>query len=292
MPPRFTSIRHDRHNLPMPSAPDPDQSHMLEANRRLWDERVPIHRHSTFYDVDGFLAGTSSLEPEEIAEVGDVAGKSLLHLQCHFGLDTLSWARLGAKATGLDFSGEAVHAARDLATEAALEADFVEANLYDAPDALGGATFDVVYTGKGALIWLPDLPRWARVAASLVAPGGLFYLMEMHPVGYLFDEENPTFNPDWSYFPTARPLRFDEPGTYTDRDAPTVNNESYEWPHTLGEIVSAIAAAGLTIEFLHELDHTVYEAFPYYERDGRSWRVPDTLPTVPLLYSIRARKPA
>ena len=102
--------------------------------------------------------------------------------------------------------------------------------------------------------------------------------MEMHPVGYLFDEENPTFNPDWSYFPTARPLRFDEPGTYTDRDAPTVNNESYEWPHTLGEIVSAIAAAGLTIEFLHELDHTVYEAFPYYERDGAAGVSPTRSP--------------
>ena len=263
----------------------------FEANRRRWDERVPIHYRSSFYDVAGFLAGASSLEPHELAEVGDVGGKSLLHLQCHFGLDTLSWARLGARVTGLDFSGEGIRAARELAAEADISAEFVEANLYDAPAALAGRAFDIVYTGKGALIWLPDLDRWAEVVAGLLAPGGLCYVLDMHPVGYLFDEREPVLDPCFRYFSVPEPRRWDEPGSYADPDAATRYNESYEWSYTIGSVVTAIARAGLVVEFLHEFDHTVYRAFPFMRREGRVWKLPAGSADLPLMFSIRARKP-
>jgi SAM-dependent methyltransferase len=143
-----------------------------EANRASWDERVPIHVSGEFYDVAAFKAGEERLQPFEIAEVGDVSGKDLLHLQCHFGIDTLSWARRGARVTGLDFSGPAVEAARRLASEMGLEATFVQSDVYEAVDATGGKTFEVVYTGRGALNWLPDIEQWAGVVADLIRPGG------------------------------------------------------------------------------------------------------------------------
>ena len=145
-------------------------------NRACWDERVLIHVRSAFYDVDGFLAGATTLRPFELEEVGSVEGLDLVHLQCHFGLDTLSWAREGARVTGLDFSAPAVEAARELTARAGLRAEWIAADLYDAPAALDGRTYDVAYTGLGALNWLPDLPGWAAVVAGLVRPGGILYL--------------------------------------------------------------------------------------------------------------------
>ena len=182
-----------------------DAERELAANRRRWDERVAIHRRSDFYDAAGFLAGGSALEPVEREEVGAVAGSTLVHLQCHFGLDTLSWARLGAAVTGLDFSGEAVREARALAREAGLAGEFVEADVYDAVEALGGRAFDVVYTGKGALNWLPDVGRWAETAAALVAPGGRFYLLEFHPFGDVFDDEADSLRLRHRYVELRRP---------------------------------------------------------------------------------------
>ena len=146
------------------------EDHHLEANRRMWDERVPIHLKSDFYDVTGFLDGTSHLRDFEREELGDVRGKSLVHLQCHFGLDTLSWARLGAEVIGLDFSEVAIVSARDIAERLGLDAEFVVGDVHSAPEVLG-RRFDVVYTGLGSISWLPDLDRWARVIADLLEPG-------------------------------------------------------------------------------------------------------------------------
>ena len=267
----------------------------FEANRRHWDERVAIHRRSAFYDVPGFLAGRSSLQPHEPGEVGAVAGKALLHLQCHFGLDTLSWARLGAEVTGLDFSGEAVRAARDLAREAGLRAEFVHANVYDAAAALAGRSFDIVYTGGGALVWLPDLPRWAAIVASLLKPGGIVYLQESHPFGHVFDDEAARdLVVRYPYFHVPEPDRWDEPGSYTDPTAETVENVSYEWTHTLGAVVTAQAQAGLVIEFLHEFDRLFWKNFPFMTpgEEPNTWVLPEHRASVPLAYSICARKPA
>jgi SAM-dependent methyltransferase len=156
-------------------------------NRANWDSRVPVHLASSFYDVAGFRGGASTLRPFELAEVGSVAGRSLVHLQCHIGLDTLSWARRGALVSGLDFSAPAISAASSLAVSLGLPAEFVVADVYDAVAAFGGQRFDVVYTGIGALVWLPDVPRWARVVAGLLAPGGFVYLAEAHPFAQILE---------------------------------------------------------------------------------------------------------
>ena len=182
----------------------------FEVNREMWDERVPIHVASELYDVEAFVAGRSSLRPFELAELPDVRGRTLVHPQCHFGEDTLSWARLGARVTGLDFSGPAVEAARELAARCELEAEFVEANVYDAAEALGGRRFDIVYTGLGALNWLPDVERWARVMASLVAPGGCLYLAEFHPFSHVFGDDD--FTVEYPYF-HDEPIVFPNTGT-------------------------------------------------------------------------------
>jgi SAM-dependent methyltransferase len=259
---------------------------MSELNRRWWDERVPIHVASDFYDVEGFKAGRSSLLPFVIEEVGDVAGRSLVHLQCHFGLDTLSWARLGAEVTGLDFSAPAVDAARSLATEAGIDAAFVAASLYDAQDALGGRRFDVVYTGIGALNWLPDLHRWAELVRGLLAPGGFLYLAEFHPIEWVFADDDLTVERD--YF-EREPLVFEDPGTYADLDAKTVNDRTEEWQHPLSDVVTAVIDAGLVLELLHEHDFTVTPRWPLLEERDGLLRMPEGGPRLPLMYSLRAR---
>ncbi|ONH32960.1 SAM-dependent methyltransferase [Pseudofrankia asymbiotica] len=260
------------------------------ANRAWWDERVPIHLASDYYDLDEFLAEPDVLRAFETAEVGDVNGARLLHLQCHIGLDTLSWAHRGATVTGLDFSGPAVDAAEALAAELALPARFVTADVYDAADVLAGETFDIVYTGIGALNWLPDVERWAGVVARLLAPGGFLYLAEIHPVQDVLDDESgSTF--DLDYFDIG-PIIWEEEGSYADPDAETDANVTVEYHHTLGSVVSAVAGAGLCLEFLHEHDCVPTQRFDTLVRgDDNLYRFPAGTPRVPLLYSLRASKP-
>jgi SAM-dependent methyltransferase len=262
------------------------------ANRAWWDERAPIHSASDFYDLEGFLADPTltHLRAFELDEVGDVAGRTLIHTQCHFGLDALSWARRGARVTGLDFSAPAIATAREAAARMAVEADFVAGDVYDAVDLVGGRTFDVVYTGLGAIVWLPDIRRWAQVMADLTAPGGMFYVAEFHPVTEVFGDGDLTV--EHPYFHDG-PQRWDEAGTYVDFDAPTEANVSYQWIHNLGDVVSAIVAAGLRVELLHELDYTLFQRWPFLVHDPatRSYRMPADRPSLPLMYSIRACKP-
>ena len=259
---------------------------MSDLNRSWWNERVPLHVAGDFYDVEGFKAGANTLRPFELEEVGDVSGRSLVHLQCHFGLDTLSWARLGAKVTGLDFSTPAVEAARSVAADTGLDAEFVGASVYDAPAALEDRRFDVVYTGLGALNWLPDIERWAQVIARLVASGGFLYLSEFHPVADVFADADLTV--EYDYFQTEVFI-VDDPGTYADLEARTEQNRTEEWQHTLGEVVSAVIEAGLAIELLHEHDYTLFPRWPFLERDGAYYRMPVDRPRLPLIYSLRAR---
>ncbi|MFB7915283.1 class I SAM-dependent methyltransferase [Streptomyces sp. NPDC056061] len=266
-----------------------------QANRALWDERVPIHVTSDYYDLESFRAGKDALRAFEVAEVGDVMGKSLLHLQCHIGVDTLSWVRHGAaRVVGLDFSEPAVETARDLAREMGLGQDraaFVTADVHEAAQAVPDASYDIVYTGVGALNWLPDTRRWAEVAASLVAPGGFLYLAEFHPITDCLDDTNGR-EIVHDYF--SRDAWVDEtPGTYADSDAPTVHNRSVEWQHPIGDVVSELAAAGLRIEFLHEHDASLFPRFSALERQADGfYRFPADRPRIPLMYSIRASRPA
>ena len=269
----------------------------IRENRRTWDAWTRIHVDSAFYDVASFRSGERGirLSGYEIDEVGDVAGKSLLHLQCHFGLDTLSWARLGAQVTGADFSEEGIAAARSLAEELGIPARFVVSNLYDLPSVID-ERFDIVYTSGGVLGWLPEIEAWARVAAHFVAPGGFFYITEIHPVANVFENEGVApgeLRLDYPYWTHEQPLTFQVKGSYADRDAPTEGLVEHGWDHSLGEIVTALIDAGLRIQFLHEFDFVAWPLdFLVESPDGR-WRLPPgTKGQLPLFFSLKASKPA
>ncbi|MEV0229596.1 class I SAM-dependent methyltransferase [Nonomuraea sp. NPDC050786] len=257
----------------------------LAVNRANWNARVPIHVASDFYDVEGFKAGRNAIRSFERDEVGDVAGRSLVHLQCHFGLDTLSWARLGAEVTGLDFSESAIEQARALAAECGIPARFVTADVYDAVEALGGATYDIVYTGIGALVWLPDLTRWAETVARLLKPGGFLYLAELHPFADILDEETGAVVTH-DYFEKG-PHVWEYPHTYTGSEV-LEHQTSVQFQHGLGEVVSAVTAAGLRVEFLHEHDQTFFRRFATLVVSDGAHRFPEGAPRVPLVYSLRA----
>ena len=262
----------------------------LALNRANWNARAAIHADSRFYDLPGFVAGREELRPFELAEVGDVHGRSLVHLQCHLGTDTLAWARHGAAVTGLDFSGQALETARSLAGQiGAADARFVESNVYDAQAALDGRTYDIVYTGLGALCWLPDLEHWAQVAASLVKPGGFLYVAEFHPfTDMLDDEDGKTVEHD--YFATE-PVVWNEGVTYTDSSEEVASPVCVDFLHTLGSVVSAVAGSGLRLEFLHEHDYSLFPRFSSLVQEGGRYRLPEGRPRMPMMYSLRASKP-
>jgi len=263
----------------------------FDANRRHWDEVVDIHMKSTtgVYHVAEFRAGADVLGPTESAEIGDVAGKRLLHLQCHFGLDTLSLARRGAVVTGLDFSANAIEAARALSAETGVTGTFVEGNLYDAPGLIDG-TFDVVFVTWGALHWLPDIRRWAEIVAGFLKPGGYLYLLEGHPAAAALEQaEDGRLVPKYPYFQGREPLAFDGDTTYTGDPDKLNHTRTYDWSHPLGDVVTALIDAGLTIDFLHEHDRVVWKMFPSMIRheDGTE-RLPPEMPSLPLAYSLKA----
>jgi SAM-dependent methyltransferase len=261
----------------------------MNVNLRYWDEVVPIHAASEFYDVEGFKKGENKLNELERGEVGDVKGKSLLHLQCHFGLDTLSWARMGARVTGMDYSEAAIQKAQQLAEECSLDARFIHCNLYELPKHLE-ERFDIVFTSYGVLCWMPDLREWARIAASFVKPGGFFYIAEFHPFSYVFDDQGDHLAYRYPYFLNGA-MHFDFDGTYTDSDAKLNNREDYEWNYRLGDVVTALIDAGLTVEFLHEHPFTVYQQLPFLEKIEKGiWRFPNGEEPIPLMFSLKARK--
>jgi SAM-dependent methyltransferase len=236
----------------------------------------------------------SSVVAFDSAELGDVAGKRLLHLQCHFGKDTLSWARLGAEVTGIDFSESAVAAARRLSAESGVPGRFLVAELYDAPSVLG-ERFDVVYTGVGAINWLPDIAGWARVVAGFLAPGGRFMMREGHPVLWTLDDERESEAElviRYPYFETAEPVRFEEEATYAGEGI-LGHPVQYEWNHGLGEVVSALLDAGLELEALREHRFLEWQGTPHMvPADEGRWRLPDgQADLVPLMYTVVARMP-
>ncbi|MFF1822052.1 class I SAM-dependent methyltransferase [Kribbella sp. NPDC058245] len=257
----------------------------VEQNRAGWDLRAEAHASgASLYDVDGFRAGESSLRPFELEALGDVRGRSLLHLMCHFGLDTLSWARLGAEVTGLDFSGEAIAAARRLADEVGLPARFVQADVYDAADVLD-ADYDIVIATYGVLMWLPDLPEWARVVARLLRPGGVLFIGEFHPQQGQVDAD---LRITTSYFRTE-PRTTEVAASYTGQQiAP---HTQITWPWTISGLVNALVDAGLHINRLDELPVDLRQRHPTMEQgpDGL-WRIPGN--PIPLLLTCRATKPA
>lgn len=267
-------------------------------NRANWDERVPIHVASAPYDLDALRAGAGRLHPIEEAELGPVNGLRVLHLQCHFGRDTLTLAQRGAKTVGLDFSAPAVEKARELAAELglAVRARFVEADLYDAPKAIPEpASFDRVFVTWGAINWLPDIRGWARVVAHFLKPGGALYLAEGHTAALVFDDakQTPDGMPGWfvPYF-RGEPFVDDDPRDYADDTACLTNVRTVEWMHPVSDVVCRLIEAGLTLRWLHEHDAVPWQMFQGLAKgaDGM-FRWPNQ-PWLPLSYSLWAEKPA
>jgi SAM-dependent methyltransferase len=275
----------------------PGHEQEIADNRKLWDAWTAIHTTGSFYDVQRFRDDPTDvrIDPWEREEVGDVAGKTLLHVQCHFGLDTLSWARLGAtRVTGVDFSEPAIAFARELAAETGLadRSRFVVSDVYALPGPLSGETFDVVYTGRGALGWLPDLEPWARAVAGFVAPGGIFYIHEGHPAMWALADEQPPERLALGYdYWGGATMTFPVEGSYADPTADVDVDVEHGWNHSLGEIVTALARNGLRIELLDEKRELAWPVDFLEDRGDGTYVWPAaTGGSLPLMYSLRARK--
>jgi SAM-dependent methyltransferase len=263
---------------------------VLESNRRLWDTWTERHASSEFYDLEAFLGGATSLRRIELEELGEeIAGRRLLHLQCHFGLDTLSWARLGAEVTGMDLSPKAVELAHRLSQQAKIPARFIESDLYALPSVLKEPeSFDIVYTSYGAIDWLCDLKRWGEIIAGYLKPGGLFYMVEFHPLALMLGEDGRTIK--FPYFPQNEAIRTEEKGSY-GAPGEEVTGVSYAWSHSLSEVLEALLSAGLRLEFLHEFPYSPYDCFPFTaEQEPGYATVPGLEGQIPLAWSVRAVK--
>jgi SAM-dependent methyltransferase len=272
-----------------------DPAEAIRDNNALWDEWTRIHETSAFYDLEGFKRGGVRLRPYELDEIGPVDGLELLHLQCHFGIDTLSWARLGARVTGVDFSLAGVELARSVAAEIGIDgARFVHSDLYDLPTVLDG-TFDLVYTSRGVLRWLPDVRRWAEVIAHFVRPGGRFYITEIHPVAQVFEDDD--IEPGelrlrYPYWQHVEPLSFPVIGSYAEPTAEVGVHTEHGWNHGLGEIVTALVDAGLRIDSLREYPFVDWPVEFLVEAPDGTYRLPAGTPgELPLFFSILATKP-
>ncbi len=272
-----------------------DDATRLQENHDRWNELVGLHMNSPFYRLDDFKAGWNPLDAIVRSEVGDVTGKRLLHLQCHFGMNTLALARMGAHVTGLDFSENAVAAATELSVELQIPARFVCSDALAADRALAGEEFDMVYVDYGAVSWLPDINRWAEVVNALLAPGGTLYMAEVHPVGYMFDDLGKEGADNrlqtLPYFFDGVPFTEEIDGSYADSGAVLTNKRDHSWCHTIGEILTAITRTGLHLEFFHEHRTAPCVTVPGMSPDAEGvWHLPEGRPNLPLTFSLRAIK--
>ena len=258
----------------------------FETNKATWNEKVKVHAKSDMYNLEAFKSGKSSLMSYEVDALGDVKDKTLLHLQCHFGQDTLSWSRLGVKCTGVDLSDEGIKLAKILNDELKLDAEFVCCNVLETSQFVKD-TFDIVFTSYGVIGWLPDLKPWGKMIAEKLNKGGTFYMVEFHPIVWMFDYlEN---KPVMKYGYMQDEVIYEEyEGTYANQDSKVVSKE-YGWNHGLGEVISALTEAGLHIEYLKEHDEAPYNVLPdLTETDSGMFVTKDKL--YPLIFELKAIK--
>jgi SAM-dependent methyltransferase len=257
---------------------------------------TPVHVVSKMYNVDRFLAGRNTIPGFMLEEVGDVRGNSLLHLQCHFGMDTLSWARLGAKVTGVDFSQAAVKEARKLARQTGQKAQFIQADVLEPGDRIPSASFDIVFTSHGVICWLGDLTRWGRTVARSLKPGGVFHLFDYHPFVQSLASDaaisrTGALRFGYSYF---NPVAPDAETIGKDYADPSFSSDelNYTWGHSIGEIFGALTSAGLTVTSVKEYPYTTFAKLEgmVKGKDGH-WRMPPGIPPMPLELYVQARKP-
>lgn len=262
------------------------EENYLHINKTLWNERVASHLKSEFYDVAGFLKGKSSLNEIELNLLADVKGKSVLHLQCHFGQDTISLSRLGANVTGVDLSDKAIDSARQIAAMEQSSAKFICCDIYDLPKHLD-EKFDVIFTSYGVVGWLPDLNKWAEIISQLLKPHGQFVIVEFHPVVWMFD--NDFDNIIYSYFKSEAIVETEE-GTYADKKA-AIRTESVTWNHGLSEVINSLIKNGFDILSLDEFDYSPYNCFnKTIECEPGKFRIGKFGDRIPMVYSIKASK--
>ena len=263
-----------------------DKKNYFKTNKATWNEKVKVHAESDMYDLEAFRRGKTSLMSYELDALGSVEGKSLLHLQCHFGQDTLSWSRLGAKCTGVDLSDEGVKLAKQLNAELQLDADFVCCNVLDTSKFIND-TFDIVFTSYGVIGWLPDLKPWSKMIAERLNKGGTFFMAEFHPIVWMFDYKED--NPIMKYGYMQDEVVYSEyEGTYANQESKIVSKE-YWWNHGLGEVVSALTDAGLHIEYLKEYNESPYNILPDLgETESGMFVTNDKL--YPLIFTLKATK--
>lgn len=258
----------------------------LKINKELWNKRTEAHLKSDFYDVQGFLKGNSSLNDIELKLLGNIEGKSILHLQCHFGQDTISLSRMGAEVTGVDFSDKAIESANELATKTNTNASFICCNIYDLPQYLT-KQFDIVFTSYGTIGWLPDIDKWAQIISRFLKPGGKFVFAEFHPVIWMFDDDFEKI--EYNYFKSAAIIETEE-GTYADRDAPIIQT-SVGWNHGIGEVINSLIKNSLEINSFTEYDYSPYNCFKHtIEFEPKKYRIEHLENKIPMVYSLTAAK--
>tara|TARA_R110000772_G_scaffold64089_8_gene143290 strand:- start:25 stop:825 length:801 start_codon:yes stop_codon:yes gene_type:complete len=264
-----------------------DLEKAFSTNRETWNKKVAIHAASDFYDLENFKKGKSSLTPFEIQALGDVKGKDILHLQCHFGQDTLSFQRMGARCTGVDISDEGVKFARNLNKELELNAKFVCCNVLDTSQFIS-EKFDIVFTSYGTITWLPDLKPWAKMISERLKPGGVFYIVEFHPIAWMYDYTTTPLELKYGY--QQKEVIYEEyEGTYADEKSKMTSKE-YAWNHGLGDVLTSLCEAGLDIAYLKEHETSPYDIFPGLVKNKEDlFQLEGGL--YPLIYEIKATKP-
>lgn len=261
----------------------------FNANKELWNQRTAIHKDSAFYNLEGFKKGDSVLGSIEINDLGNVSGKSMLHLQCHFGMDSLDWQRIGAQVTGIDLSDKAIKEAKQLNSELGYSAEFICSNVYDLKDHLDHK-FDIVFTSYGTIAWLPDLNRWADIVSHFLKDGGTFYIAEFHPVVWMFDDD---FTHIKYYYDNREIIITENEGTYTDTDTRSaISGKEYSWNHSISEVINALTGAGLQIKSMNEY---MYSPYPNFRKSKEiapgQWQITGLEGKIPVVYSITAVKP-
>lgn len=258
----------------------------LEINKNSWNAKVDPHLKSDFYFVEEFLKGKNSLNSIELDLLGDIKGKSILHLQCHFGQDSISLSRLGAKVTGIDLSDKAIETAINLAKQCETDTQFICSDVYDLPNHLN-EQFDIVFTSYGTIGWLPDLDKWAHVINHFLKPDGKFVMAEFHPVVWMFDDDFKEVS--YNYF-NEKPIIETYEGTYADLSASIVQ-EYVMWNHSLAEVLQNLINKKLSIEHFREFDWSPYPCFKHVEEfEKGKWRIPQFGNKIPLVYALSAQK--
>jgi 2-polyprenyl-3-methyl-5-hydroxy-6-metoxy-1,4-benzoquinol methylase len=258
----------------------------IEINKQSWNKKTISHLKSDFYDVEGFLNGKSSLNEIELNLLGDVKGKSILHLQCHFGQDTISLAGLGANVTGIDLSDKAIESANNLSEKANIKANFICCNIYDLPNHLN-ELFDIVFTSYGTISWLPDIDKWAKIVSRYLKPNGKFVFVEFHPVVWMFDDNFKDIK--YRYF-NSEAIIENESGTYADREA-EINQKCITWNHGIGEVITNLIKNDVEVVSLKEYDYSPYDCFNgTVEFEAKKYRIKKMGNKIPMVYSIVGKK--